>query len=195
MRVFVAGASGVIGIRLLPLLVRAGHEVAGMTRTRAKADLIARLGAHAVVADVYERDDLLEEVRAFQPELIIHQLTALPDDVARVGEFAAANARIRREGTDNLLAAARDSGTARFIAQSVAWPLEGDGGAAVAYLETAVLDFGGTVLRYGRLYGPGTYSESTPPPPPRIHVDEAAERTFAALDAPRRIIEVTEAAQ
>lgn len=190
-----AGASGVIGIRLLPLLVGAGHEVAGMTRTRAKADRINRLGAHVVVADVYERDKLLDEVREFHPELIIHQLTALPDDAGRVAEFAAANARIRREGTDNLLAAARDIGATRFIAQSVAWPLEGDGGEAVTYLETAVLDFGGTVLRYGRLYGPGTYSESTPPPPPRIHVDEAAERTLAALDGPQGIIEITEAAR
>lgn len=195
MRVFLAGATGVIGIRLLPLLVRAGHQVAGMTRTRAKAGRITQLGAHAVVADVFVRDHLLEEVRAFHPEVIIHQLTALPDDVNRVSQFAAANARIRREGTANLLAAARDSGATRFIAQSVAWPLEGDAGAAVAYLESAVLDFGGTVLRYGRLYGPATFHEAAPPPPPRIHVDEAAERTLAALDGPRGIVEITEAAR
>lgn len=193
MRVFVAGATGVIGSRLVPLLVGAGHVVAGMTRSKEKAAEITAQGAHAVVADVFELDQLREEVSAFRPEMIIHQLTALPDDIARVGEFTAANARIRREGTQNLLTAARAVGATRFIAQSVAWPLEGEGGAAVAYLESAVLEYGGTVLRYGQLYGPGTFHESAPPPPPRIHVDAAAARTLAALDAPPGVVEITEA--
>ncbi|HSJ34991.1 MAG TPA: NAD(P)-dependent oxidoreductase [Acidimicrobiia bacterium] len=193
MRIFVAGATGVIGSRLVPLLVGAGHVVAGMTRSQEKAADLGTQGAQAVIADVFDLDQLRKAVSAFHPELIIHQLTALPDDIARVGEFAAANARIRREGTDHLLSAARAAGTTRFIAQSVAWPLEGESGAAVAYLESAVLDFGGTVLRYGQLYGPGTFHESAPPPPPRIHVEVAATRTLAALDAPPGILEISEA--
>lgn len=192
MRIFVAGATGVIGARLVPLLVGAGHVVAGMTRSQEKAADLGTQGAQAVVADVFDLDQLRKAISDFHPEMIIHQLTALPDDIARVGECAAANARIRRVGTDNLLSAARAAGATRFIAQSVAWPLAGEGEAAVAYLEAAVLDFGGTVLRYGQLYGPDTFHVS-PPPPPRIHVDAAALRTFAALDAPPGILEITDA--
>lgn len=187
-----AGATGVIGSRLVPLLVRDGHTVAGMTRSEAKALVLVEQGASPVVVDVFERDRLIEAVRSIEPEVIIHQLTDLPDKASRIGEFAARNARIRREGTANLLAAAEQADTARFLAQSVAWQLDGDGGEAVAYLEAAVLDFGGTVLRYGQLYGPGTFHEAKPPPPPRIHVDEAARRTLTALEAGPGILEITE---
>jgi len=144
-----------------------------------------------MVVDVFERGQIIEAVRKVKPDVIIHQLTDLPDDPSRIGEFAAGNARIRREGTANLLAAARESDTSRFLAQSVAWQIEGRGGEAVAYLEDAVLDFGGTVLRYGQFYGPGTFHEERLPPPPRIHVEEAARRTLDALEAGQGILEIT----
>lgn len=192
MRIFVAGASGVLGVRLVPLLVAGGHEVAGMTRSPAKASPLAGLGAEPVVCDVFDADALREAVVAFRPDALIHQLTALPDDPARVPEFAAANNRIRRKGTRNLLAAASVAGTSTFVAQSVAWALPGEGGAAAADLERAVLDAGGVVVRYGRFYGPGTYHEGEPPEPPRIHIDEAARRTPAALGAPSGILVIAE---
>ena len=125
-------------------------------------------------------------------DTVIHQLTDLPDDVASIPRFEAANARIRREGTRNLLAAARACGASRFVAQSVAWELGGDAGAAVREHERAVLDAGGVVLRYGQFYGPGTYFEDEEPSPPRIHVDEAAWRTVPALDAPPGVILITQ---
>ena len=118
-------------------------------------------------------------------------LTDLPDDSGTAGGRAA-NARMRREGTRNLLAAARAAGARRVLAQSVAWELEGDGAAAKAELERMTLDAGGVVLRYGRFYGPGTYYPDARPPPPRIHVDEAARRTVALLDSPSGIVEVIE---
>jgi nucleoside-diphosphate-sugar epimerase len=181
MRIFVAGASGVIGVKLVPLLVAVGHEVAGMTRSPEKAEGLRRIGAEPVVCDVFDADALCEAVVGFGAEVVIDQLTALPDDPGRIVEFDGANTRIRREGTRNLLAAAKAAGAARILAQSIAWQLAGDAGAAVAERERAVLDAGGVVLRYGRLYGPGTYYEVEKPPPPRIHVAEAARRTLSAL--------------
>lgn len=192
LRVFVAGATGVMGTRLVPLLVDAGYTVAGMTRTGAKMKRLVQQGATPVLVDVFERDPLIEAVRSFDPDVILHQLTDLPDDAGLISELAGLNARMRREGTDNLLAAAAQSGTTRFLAQSVAFPLDGVGGEAVAYHEQAVLGFGGTVLRYGQWYGAGTFHETQPPPPPRIHIDEAARRTVAAVDAGPGILELTE---
>lgn len=190
---FVAGATGVIGSRLLPLLVAEGYAVTGMTRSEVKAARLVEHGVVPLVLDVFDRDRLVAAVKEIEPDVIVHELTDLPDDASRISEHAGLNARIRREGTDNLLAAARESGTSRFLAQSVAWQLDGDGGEAVAYLEEAVLDFGGTVLRYGQLYGPGTFHEAAPPPPPRVHVDEAARWTLSALEAGPGIVEITEA--
>jgi nucleoside-diphosphate-sugar epimerase len=181
MRIFVAGASGVIGVKLVPLLVAAGHEVAGMTRSPEKAEGLGMLGAEPIVCDVFDVNALSGAVVGFGAEVVIDELTALPDDPGRIAEFEGANTRIRREGTRNLLAAAKAAGAARILAQSVAWQLGGDAGAAVAERERAVLDAKGVVLRYGRLYGPGTYYEVEKPPPPRIHVDEAARRTLSAL--------------
>jgi len=192
MRVFVAGASGVIGLRLVPLLVADGHEVAGMTRSPEKAVELEAIGAEPVVCDVYDVDGLREALVGFGAEAVVHELTDLPDDLAATSEFAAANSRIRREGTSNLLAVARAVGAARFLAQSVAWQLPGDAGLAVEELERSVLDAGGVVLRYGRLYGPGTYFEADKPPHPRVHVDEAARCTAAALEASSGVIVVTE---
>jgi uncharacterized protein YbjT (DUF2867 family) len=191
MRVFVAGASGVIGVRLVPLLVAGGHEVAGMTRTPGKLERLQELGAEPVLCDVYDADALREAVVTFRPDAVVNQLTDLPDRAATVNE---ANARIRREGMRNLLAAAEAARASRFVAQSVAWQPQGDGGAAVAELEERTLAAGGVVLRYGRLYGPGTYYERKKPEPPRVHVDEAAPRSVPALDAPSGIIEVVDPA-
>lgn len=192
MRIFLAGATGVIGRRLVPLLVDAGHLVAGLTRTPAKAAGLVELGAEPVVCDAFDADGLREAVVAFKPDVVLHQLTDLPDDVARLPEVRQANARIRREGTRNLLAAASAAGASRILAQSVAWQIPGDGGLAAQFLERSVLDAGGTVLRYGTFYGPGTYYPDAPPPEPRVHIDEAARRTVAALDAPRGILVITD---
>ncbi len=193
MRIFVAGATGVLGIRVLPLLVGAGHDVWGMTRSAFKADDVRRVGAETVVCDVYELPALRREVADASPDLILDLLTDLPDDPSSSDAVASANARIRREGTANLLTAARTSGVTRFLAESVAWTLPGDGGRAVAELERAVLNVGGVVLRYGQLYGPGTWHDG-PPAPPRVHVDEAARRTVAALEAPSAVIEIVDPA-
>lgn len=192
MRVFLAGASGVIGVRLVPLLVRDGHEVAGMTRSPGKAAALRELGAEPVVCDVFDAGALARAVTTFGPELVMHQLTDLPDQAERIPEFAARNSRIRTEGTRNLLAAAAQSGATRFLAQSIAWTPPA-GGEAVAEHERLVLAAGGVVIRYGIFYGPGTYSGSGPvPPPPRIQVDEAARRTVALLTAPSGVVVVTE---
>jgi nucleoside-diphosphate-sugar epimerase len=189
MRVFVAGASGVIGVRLVPLLVAGGHEVAGMTRSPVKLDLLRDLGAAAFVCDVFDMAALRETVVAFEPQAVVNELTDLPDERAAPNE---ANARMRREGTRNLLAAAAAAGASHFVAQSIAWQLPGDAGAAVSELERLVLEANGVVLRYGRLYGPGTYYEDRRPKPPRIHVDDAARSTVAALDSASGVIEVSD---
>ena len=126
MRIFLAGASGVIGLPLVFLLVRWGHDVAGMTRTPAKAEKLRSLGAEPVVCDVYDADRLAEAVVAYAPDLVMHQLTDLPDDESLVAG-STANARMRTEGTRNLLAAARAARVPRFFAQSVAWDPPGEG--------------------------------------------------------------------
>jgi NAD(P)-dependent dehydrogenase (short-subunit alcohol dehydrogenase family) len=176
MRVFLAGATGVIGIRLVPLLIAAGHTVAGMTRSEDKAERLAALAAEPVVCDVFDLPALTEAVTAFAPEAVLHEITDLPDRLDDLGEYAARNDRIRTEGTRNLVAAARATGAGHLLAQSIAWRPAGRGG-AVDDLERQVLDADGVVVRYGQLYGPGTFYEQRLPPHPRIHVDEAARRT------------------
>lgn len=192
MRIFVAGATGVVGTPLTRALIEAGHTVAGMTRTSSKTQLISDLGAQPVVCDVYNADALTKAVVDFAPDAVIHELTDLPDDVSQLRDARANNARIRREGTCNLLAAAKAGGATRFIAQSVAWELAGDGGAAKQDLEAAVLGAGGVVVRYGTFYGPGTYHEHDRPERPRVRVEDAARRTAALLDAPSGIVEIVE---
>ena len=192
MRIFVAGASGVIGSRLVPLLVEAGHDVAGMTRSSAKIQAMRALGATPILCDVYDAPALQAAVARYRPDAVIHQLTDLPDEAALIPARSEANNRMRREGTANLIAAARAATVRHLLAQSVAWPLPAAGAAAVEELERAVLGFGGVVLRYGRLHGPGTYYDGSLPPLPRIHVEEAARRTVAALHAPSGVITVTE---
>jgi nucleoside-diphosphate-sugar epimerase len=192
MRIFLAGASGVIGVRLAPLLVQAGHAVAGMSRTPAKAPALRELGVQPVVCDVFDLDAVRGAVAAFDPDLVMHQLTDLPDDVARIGDHGERNDRIRLEGTRNLLTAAADAGVRRFLAQSIAWKLPGRRGENTEAFERLVLDAGGVVIRYGQLYGPQTYYPDAPPPPPRVHVDEAARATVGLLDAEPGIVEVVE---
>jgi nucleoside-diphosphate-sugar epimerase len=184
-RIFIAGASGVIGVRLIPLLTAGGHTVAGMTRSPGKAGLLAELGAEPVVCDVFDAAALTQAVTAFAPEVVFHQLTDLPDSTADIERFAARNGRIRGEGTRNLLAAAAAAGAARVIAQSISWELPTEAARAVtAAHERAVLHAGGVVIRYGQFYGPGTYYPGTPPDPPRVHVDDAARQTLPTLTAP-----------
>ena len=180
MRIFIAGASGVIGVRLVPLLTAGGHTVAGMTRSPHKADQLRDLGAEPVICDVFDRDALTRAVAAFRPDVVFHQLTDLPDREDELAAYSDRNDRIRTEGTRNLIAAA---GTARVIAQSISWELP-DPHAATAKHERAVLQAGGVVIRYGQLWGPGTYFEAGPPEPPRIHVDDAARQTVPALGVP-----------
>ena len=192
MRVFIAGATGVIGIRLVPLLIADGHEVTGMTRSELRADALRALGAEPAICDVYEADALREAMVGAKPDAVVHLLTDLPDDMAEIDGFTNANARIRREGTRNLLAAAETAGASRFLAESLAARPDGVAGEAVDELERSVLAAGGVVLRYGWLYGPGTYHEQELPDPPRIHVDEAARRTALELEHGTGTIELVE---
>ncbi|HVY95884.1 MAG TPA: NAD(P)H-binding protein [Solirubrobacterales bacterium] len=190
MRVFLAGASGVIGVQLVPLLVAEGHEVAGMTRSAGKAEALRELGAEPIVVDVYDAAALREAVVGFGPDLVMHQLTDLPDDPAQIPAFGGSNSRIRTEGTRNLLDAAAAAGAGRFLAQSIAWRLPGEAHAPVDEHEAMVLDAGGVVLRYGRFHGPGTYHEHDLPEPPYVGVAEAARRTVELLDAPSGVVTV-----
>jgi uncharacterized protein YbjT (DUF2867 family) len=179
----------VIGVRLVPLLTAAGHHVAGMTRSAGKVELLRDLGAEPVVCDVYDPRRLSRVVSDFAPDVVLHELTDLPDDVAELRTLGSANSRIRREGTRNLLAAA---GATRMVAQSVAWTIAGDGGDAVREHEEAVLAAGGVVVRYGQFYGPGTYHPTPPPDVPRIHIDDAARRTLPLLTTPTGVVVLVE---
>lgn len=189
MNIFLAGASGVIGQRLIPRLVQAGHVVGGMTRSAGKTEVLRTLGAEPILCDVFNRDGLIQAVQKFKPDVILSELTDLPDDAAQIGTLAGLNARIRTEGTRNLIDAARRSGSPKILAQSVAWQLpDGTDARAVAELERSVLAEGGVVLRYGQFYGPGTYNERQPPEGPRVHIDRAAERTVEALGEPTGVV-------
>jgi uncharacterized protein YbjT (DUF2867 family) len=194
MRIFFAGATGVLGIRLLPLLVDAGHVVAGMTRSAEKGAAIRAGGAEPVVCDVFDEARLVEAVKSFGPDAVIDQLTDLPDRRDDLGRYAATNDRVRTEGTRNLVAAAKAAGANRFVAQSIAWRPE-DRGHVVDQHEQQVLEIGGVVVRYGRLYGPGTFYEHELPPHPRIHVDAAARATLPLLDAASGIVTIVDPAQ
>jgi hypothetical protein len=148
--------------------------------------MLRELGAEPVVVDVYDAAALREAVVGFAADAVMHQLTDLPDDQARIPEMGESNVRMRTEGTANLLAAAAAAGASRFVAQSVAWELPGEGAASIAALEASVLAADGVVIRYGQFYGPQTYYEGEPPPPPRIQIDAAA------LEAPSGVLTVVE---
>ena len=193
MRIFLAGASGVIGKRLIPRLVQAGHVVGGLTRSSSKTELLSHLGAEPILCDVFDRKALIRAVRDFKPDVILNELTDLPDEVEKIGEHATLNARIRTEGNQNVIAAARQSGSPKLLTQSVAWQLPaGPDALAVAELERAVLAEGGVVLSYGQFYGPGTYNEQRLPPEPRVQIDRAAERTVALLGARSGVVVITD---
>ncbi|WP_440830523.1 NAD-dependent epimerase/dehydratase family protein [Pseudomonas fragariae (ex Marin et al. 2024)] len=204
-KVFVAGASGVIGRALLKLLVAAGYSVYGATRRTEKVKDIEATGATAVVVDVYDAERLNEELVRIQPWAVIHQLTDLPRGLSPelMAKAVENNARIRTEGTRNLVAAARAAGATRLIAQSIAWAYRPDD---TPYLETSPLDveaqgsrgisvggvaaleqqvlsepaLNGTVLRYGQLYGPDTGTDEPTGTSP-VHVQAAARAVLLAL--------------
>jgi nucleoside-diphosphate-sugar epimerase len=219
MRVFVAGASGAIGRRLVPQLVAAGHGVVATTRTPDKADRLRRLGAEPVVLDGLDAIAVGDAVARTAPDAIVHQMTALTDMSSLRGfdrTFSTTNL-LRTKGLDHLLAAARATGVRGFVAQSyTGWTNPRSGGpvkteadgldpdplrsqratlAAIAYLEQAVTDFGGVVLRYGSFYGPGASEPMVEIVRKRkmpiagdgggiwswCHLDDAASATVAAL--------------
>jgi uncharacterized protein YbjT (DUF2867 family) len=193
MRIFLAGASGVIGQRLIPRLVKRGHVIGGMTRSPGKTELLARLGAEPILCDVFDRDALIEAVRDFNPDVILNELTDLPDEVEKIGDHVELNARIRTEGNQNLIEAARRCGSPKILAQSVAWQLpDGPDAEAVADLERSVLAEGGVVLSYGQFYGTDTYNERQVPAEPRVQIDRAADRTVELLDAPSGVVVITD---
>jgi len=192
-RIFLAGASVVIGQRLIPRLVQAGHVVGGLTRSADKTELLSKLGAEPILCDVFDREALIQAVRDFKPDIVLNQLTDLPDDGGQILKLAGRNARIRTEGNRNLIEAAQQSGSPKILAQSLAWQLpDGPDARAVAELERSVLAEGGVVLRYGQFYGPGTYHEQRPPTEPRVHIDRAAERTVEALGKSTGVIVITD---
>jgi nucleoside-diphosphate-sugar epimerase len=179
MHVFIAGASGAVGRSLIPLLIERGHTVTATTRSAERAAGLEALGARAAVADGLDREAVVRAVRAASPDAIVHQMTALRGmKFGRPDRTFAQTNRLRTEGTDNLLAAARAAGVERFVAQSYAgWPYERNGGpakdedaplqavgprgaratlAAIVHVERATRAAGGVVLRYGGFYGPGT---------------------------------------
>jgi nucleoside-diphosphate-sugar epimerase len=206
MRIFLAGAGGAIGRRLTPLLVSMRHDVTGTTRSRDKAGAIEAMGARAAVVDVFDAAALKQAVVDARPDVVIHQLTDLPAAPGTPGyeEGQKLNARLRIEGTRNLMAGAQAAGAKRVIAQSIAFVyapgqkpyresdplfLQADGVRAIAVpavatLEDAVLHTAGIegiVLRYGLFYGPGTWYEK-PERAPSIHIDAAAHACLLALD-------------
>ena len=189
MRVFLAGATGVVGGPLVSQLLQAGHDVTAMTRSVLRAAQLQAIGAEPVVCDVFDAEALVEAVVSFEPDAVIHQLTDLPDTLAESVTQTAGNDRIRTEGTHNLIAAAKAAGADRFVAQSIAWEPRR---ASVEDHERQVLEIGGVVARYGRLYGPGTYYEDELPPPPRIQIDAAARATPPLLDSPPGIATIAE---
>ncbi len=183
MKIFLAGATGALGRRLVPILISAGHDVVGMTRTPAKADELRAAGAEPVVADALDRAAVMNAVMMARPNVVVHEMTSLKEmrNLKNLdGELAVTN-RLRTEGTENLIAAAQAAGATRFVAQSfTGWPNARNGGRvkteedpldpdppdamtrtldAIRRLEQMVLSapgLTGILLRYGFFYGPGT---------------------------------------
>lgn len=184
MRVFVAGATGVVGRPLVPMLVEAGHVAAGMTRDPAKLQAVEAMGATAYLANAFDLDAVARAVADFGPDVIVHEMTDLPDSALALPLKLAANNRIRIDGTNNLLAAAASAGCSRVVAQSIGFTVPAPARVGADYLEKAVLGFGGVVLRYGQFYGPGTWSKRPPKRGPGVHVGTAARRTVEHLDSP-----------
>lgn len=201
---FLAGATGVVGQRLVPMLVEAGYAVHGCTRSDENVARVEAQGARPWVLDVFDADALTATLAELKPAVVVHQLTDLPTnlDPAHMSEAIARNARIRKEGTANLVAAAIACGCSQLVAQSIAWayapgqqpyteshPLdlaaEGSRAATVGgvvALEKSVLGSGlqAAVLRYGNFYGPGTGTHAPTGGAP-VHVDAAAHAALLAV--------------
>jgi nucleoside-diphosphate-sugar epimerase len=209
MNIFLAGATGAIGKRLVPLLLNAGYRVTGTTRSKAKAETLRAAGVEAVVVDVFDAPALSRAVSIAHPDIVVHQLTDLPPglDPGQMTEGTQRNARMRREGTRNLVVAALGSSVRRLIAQSIAWmyapgrephseddPLDihAHGTRAITVAGVATLEqltlssppIEGIVLRYGHLYGPGTGAEAAAEAP-ALHVDAAASAALLAVEKAR----------
>lgn len=195
--VFVAGATGAIGQVLCRLLVQDGWQVVGSTRSMENAERLRQMGVQPAIVDVYDRDALIEAVCSAKPDVVVHQLTDLPKEFSAEAMAAARvrNARIREVGTEHLVAAALASGAKRIVAQSIAFayvqnaqpcteeaPLDGAAYPSVIRLEQLVLGSGleAIVLRYGRLYGPNTWT-MLPPEQAPVHVDAAADAARFAM--------------
>ena len=211
MNVFVAGASGTIGVPLVRALVAAGHHVTALTRSPGKREALQTLGASPVIANALDRDALVGAVVAAHPTHVIHQLTALPREGPRRASDVEATNRLRRDGTRNLLQAAISSHARRFIvgsfaplAASAPATMQNAAAAAVRSMESQVLEatrqglIDGIVLRYGMFYGPGVPSTAAlvelvrkrrwpvvrgdAGQLPIIHIDDAVSATVLALD-------------
>jgi nucleoside-diphosphate-sugar epimerase len=197
-KVFLAGATGVIGRRLVKLL-RESHI--GTTRTPTKGRVLKMLGATPVVVDVFDADALRDAVISAEADVVVHQLTDLTQPPGTPGYPAslARNAKLRIDGTQNLVAAAKAAGITRMVAQSIAFayvPREGihdegdpidatqNGVISLEYAVTKTPGIDGIVLRYGYLFGPGTWY-AAPPKPPSLHVDAAAHAALLALKSAR----------
>jgi len=203
MNVFLAGATGVIGRPLIELLRNAGHTVTGTTRSAGKLVEIEKLGGTGVAVDAFDAEGLKRAVVAARPDVVVHQLTDLPDvsDPAQMAVVREKNSRLRIEGTRNLMAAAKAANVRRVVAQSIAFVYAPGQGArqesdpldsseaqrvtieGVKALELAVLNtpsIDGIVLRYGRLYGPGTWFDK-PGSPGSLTAGAAAQAALLAL--------------
>lgn len=193
MRVFVAGATGAIGRFLVPALIKAGHDVAGLTREEGKAGTLRDQGATAVVCDVYD-PRLIVEVAQFAPDVVINEITDLPQHQAMIPLKVRGLNRARTAGNDALIVASHAASAPQYIAQSVAFSAPGPARKAVEHLEAATLVYPGVVLRYGYFFGPGTWYPEGTSHEPRIHVELAAIRTVELLDAAPGVYEVTDPA-
>jgi nucleoside-diphosphate-sugar epimerase len=205
MRIFLAGATGAIGRRLVPLLLGAGHYVVGTTRSTGKAGALRAAGVEPVVLDVFDAALLMRVVSAARPDVVVHQLTDLPPglDPSQMAEATKRNARVRSEGTQNLVSATLASGARRLVTQSIAWmyapgpqphseedPLDihAQGARAITVAGVVTMErltvssppIEGTVLRYGHLYGPNTGFDVAGEPP-SLHVDAAAHAALLAI--------------
>ncbi len=176
MRIFVAGASGILGRALLPLL--RGHQVAGMTRSQ--PGLVEALGAEPVVADAYDRDAVTAALTRARPDVVVDLLTDL------AGRDFEANNRIRREATPILVAAAVASGARRLVIESISFEVPERAARAREAMEQAALASGldTAIVRLGRLWGPGTWDEERPDDPDAVSVDEAALTLRNAIFGP-----------